>query len=69
MIINKYALLMQKIEEETFHSERLIDLQKRLTYKKENASVHLKQLANLFSKMDSIGNFVTGLVFNGTFFI
>ncbi|RKS98373.1 DNA mismatch repair protein [Flavobacterium sp. 123] len=67
MIINKYALLMQKIEEETFHSERLIDLQKRLTYKKENASVHLKQLANLFSKMDSIGNFVTGLVFNGTF--
>jgi hypothetical protein len=67
MIINKYALLMQKIEEETFQSGRLIDLQKRLTYKKENASVHLKQLANLFSKMDSIGNFVTGLVFNGTF--
>lgn len=67
MIINKYASLMQKIEEETFQSERLIDLQKRLTYKKENASVHLKQLANLFSKMDSIGNFVTGLVFNGTF--
>lgn len=67
MIIDKYALLMQKIEEETFQSERLIDLQKRLTYKKENASVHLKQLASLFSKMDSIGNFVTGLVFNGTF--
>lgn len=67
VIINKYASLMQKIEEETFQSERLIDLQKRLTYKKENASVHLKQLANLFSKMDSIGNFVTGLVFNGTF--
>lgn len=67
MIIDKYALLIQKIEEETFQSRRLIDLQKRLTYKKENASVHLKQLANLFSKMDSIGNFVTGLVFNGTF--
>lgn len=67
MIINKYALLIQKIEEETFQSGRLIDLQKRLTYKKENASVNLKQLANLFSKMDSIGNFVTGLVFNGTF--
>ena len=67
VIIDKYALLMQKIEEETFQSERLIDLQKRLTYKKENASVHLKQLASLFSKMDSIGNFVTGLVFNGTF--
>lgn len=67
MIIDKYALLIQKIEEETFQSGRLIDLQKRLTYKKENASVNLKQLANLFSKMDSIGNFVTGLVFNGTF--
>ena len=66
-IINQYSLLVQKIEKETFESQKLIDLQQKLTYKKENASVHLKQLAVLFSKMDSIGNFVTALVFNGTF--
>jgi hypothetical protein len=66
-IINQYGLLMQKIEAESFQSEKLIDLQQRLTFKKENASVHLKQLASLFSNMDSIGNFVTGILFNGTF--
>ena len=66
-IINQYGLLMQKIETESFGSQKLIDLQQKLTFKKENASVHLKQLAGLFSNMDSIGNFVTGIVFNGTF--
>lgn len=65
--IHQYSLLLQKIEEESFQSQKLIDLQQKLTFKKENASVHLKQLAGLFSKMDSISNFVTAIVFNGTF--
>ncbi|MFV8393347.1 MutS-related protein [Flavobacterium sp. LB2P6] len=65
--IHQYSLLLQKIEEESFQSEKLIDLQQKLTFKKENASVHLKQLAGLFSNMDTIGNFVTALLFNGTF--
>lgn len=65
--IHQYSLLLQKIENESFQSEKLIDLQQKLTFKKENASVHLKQLAALFSKMDSISNFVTAIVFNGTF--
>lgn len=66
-IISQYGLLMQKIENESFKSKKLIRLQKKLTFKKENASVHLKQLGALFSKMDSIANLVTSLVFNGTF--
>ncbi|MFV8345891.1 MutS-related protein [Flavobacterium sp. ZB4P13] len=66
-IINQYGLLLQKIEVESFQSEKLIDLQQKLTYKKENASVHFKKLASLFSNMDTIGNFVTALLFNGTF--
>ena len=65
--IHQYSLLLQKIENESFKSEKLIDLQQKLTFKKENASVHFKQLAGLFSNMDSIGNFVTAIVFNGTF--
>lgn len=65
--IHQYSLLLQKIEEESFQSEKLIDLQQKLMFKKENASVHLKQLAGLFSNMDSIGNFVTAIGFNGTF--
>lgn len=65
--IHQYSLLLQKIEEEIFQSEKLICLQQKLVFKKERASVHLKQLAGLFSKMDSISNFVTAIVFNGTF--
>jgi DNA mismatch repair ATPase MutS len=65
--IHQYSLLLQKIENESFQSQKLIDLQQKLMFKKENASVHLKQLAGLFSNMDSISNFVTATVFNGTF--
>lgn len=65
-IIAHYGLLLQKIENETFQSPKLLDLQKQLTFKKENASIHFKQLAALFSNMDSIGNFVTAILFNGT---
>ncbi|PRZ20716.1 MutS-related protein [Flavobacterium granuli] len=66
-IINQYGLLMQQIEEESFESEKLMALQAKLKYKKENASIHLKQLASLFSKMDSIANLFTASLFNGTF--
>lgn len=66
-IIKQYGLLMQQIEEESFESEKLMALQAKLKYKKENASIHLKQLASLFSKMDSIANLVTASLFNGTF--
>ncbi|MFV8367817.1 MutS-related protein [Flavobacterium sp. XS1P27] len=65
--IHQYSLLLQKIEKESFQSQKLIDLQQKLMFKKENASIHLKQLAGLFSNMDSISNFVTAIVFNGTF--
>ena len=65
--IKQYGLLLQKIEEESFTSEKLIALQQILTFKKDNASVHFKQLADLFSKMDTISNLVTATVFNGTF--
>lgn len=65
--ISQYGLLLQKIENESFKSKKLIKLQNQLTYKKEKAGLHLKHLAGLFSSMDSIGNFVTGILFNGTF--
>jgi hypothetical protein len=66
-IISQYSLLVQKIESETFHSEKLIALQQKLNFKNQKASVHLQHLAELFSRMESVGNFVTALLFNGTF--
>jgi DNA mismatch repair ATPase MutS len=66
-VISQYGLLLKKIEEESFHSQKLKDLQQKLTFKKENASVHLKTLSGLFSNMDTIGNLLTASLFNGTF--
>ena len=65
--IHQYSLLLKKIEEETFESEMLINLQKKLTFKKENASIHFKHLSSLFSNIYTIGNLVTAVLFNGTF--
>ncbi|KQX04584.1 DNA mismatch repair protein [Flavobacterium sp. Root420] len=66
-IIKQYSLLVQKIESETFQSKKLIDLQQHLILKNATASVHLKQLSDLFSRMDTISNLVAATLFNGTF--
>ena len=66
-IISQYSLLVQKIENENFQSEKLITLQQKLHFQNQKASVHLQHLAELFSRMESVGNFVTATLFNGTF--
>ena len=66
-IIKQYSLLVQKIEKESFQSRKLNDLQQQLIFKNATASTHLKQLSELFSRMDTISNLVTAIVFNGTF--
>lgn len=66
-IIKQYSLLVEKIEKETFQSKKLIDLQQQLIFKNATASKHLKDLSELFSNMDTINNFVTAIVFNGSF--
>lgn len=66
-IIKQYSLLVEKIETEKFHSKKIIDLQQKLIFKNATASKHLKDLSELFSRMDTISNFVTAILFNGTF--
>jgi len=66
-IINQYSLLIAQIETESFEAKKLQDLQSKLKYNKETASFHLKRLSVLFSRMDSIGNLITTIGFNGTF--
>jgi hypothetical protein len=66
-VIKQYGLLVYKIETEKFQTKKLIDLQQQLIFKNASASEHLKQLSELFSRMDTISNFVTAIVFNGTF--
>lgn len=66
-IIKQYSLLIEKIEKESFQSKKLLYLQAQLNFKNAKASQHLKQLSELFSRMDTINNFVTATLFNGTF--
>ena len=66
-IVRQYSLLVQKIENEKFQSKKLNDLKQRLQFQSQKASVHLKKLSELFSRMDTISNLVTALLFNGTF--
>ncbi|MDP5199781.1 DNA mismatch repair protein [Flavobacterium sp. DG2-3] len=66
-IIKQYSLLIEKIERESFQSKKLLHLQQQLNFKNAKASQHLKQLSELFSRMDTINNFVTATLFNGTF--
>lgn len=66
-IIKQYSLLVQKIENEAFQSKKLNGLQEQLISKNATASKHLKELSELFSRMDTINNLVTATAFNGTF--
>jgi hypothetical protein len=66
-VISQYGLLLKKIEEESFHSQKLKRLQQKLKFKTEHASAHLKTVSGLFSNMDAIGNLLTASLFNGTF--
>jgi DNA mismatch repair ATPase MutS len=66
-ILKQYSFLLQKIENESFGSNKLKELQQKLTSKTENASVHIKKLSELFSNNDTIANLITAVLFNGTF--
>lgn len=66
-IIKQYGLLVQQIENETFQSKKLQNLQQQLVSNNAKASQHLKALSELFSSMDTIANIVVTILFNGTF--
>lgn len=65
-MIHQYSLLLQKIESETFTSKKLKKMQKELIFEKIKSSGHLKELSELFSKLDTIANLITASLFNGT---
>ncbi len=67
IIIKQYGLILQIIENETFESSKLKDLQNQLKVNALNSSGHLKELSVFFSRMESISNFVTTPLFNGLF--
>jgi DNA mismatch repair ATPase MutS len=66
-VINQNGLLIEIIENKDFESEKLKVLQQKLTTSDGTSSAKIKQLSELFSRMDSIGNIVAAVLFNGLF--
>ena len=66
-IIKQYSLIVQKIETESFVSDKLIDLQQKLFFNKHLASQQLRRLSLLFSQMDLFFNAMGTIIFNGLF--
>lgn len=66
-IVYNYSLLIEKIEKEKFSSKKANYLQQQLVHENYKVSLQLKQLSDLFSKMDSTSNLLTSVLFNGFF--
>jgi DNA mismatch repair ATPase MutS len=66
-VVKQYGLLIETIEEKGFETEKLKYLKQQLITSEETASAKIKELSELFSKMDSIGNIFSAILFNGLF--
>lgn len=64
-IVHNYSLLIENIENEKFSSQKANHLQQQLVHENHKVSHQLKQLSDLFSKMDSTSNFLIAILFNG----
>lgn len=66
-VVKQYGLLLEIIEEKAFETEKLKRLKQKLTAPNGTASAKIKELSELFSRMDSIGNIFSAILFNGLF--
>jgi len=65
-IIKYYGLILEKIEQKQFNSEKLKQYQSHLVVNNIPASKALQKLSDLFASMDSNNNVVGALLFNGS---
>ena len=63
--IQSYAEIINRLERENFHSKKMQDI--LLTLKQDNfhASKELKKLSQLFEKLETVGNLLIMILFNG----
>ncbi|RWX00557.1 MutS-related protein [Flavobacterium cerinum] len=64
-IIHHYGLIIEQLENEKFTSKKLQLLKKNLVTGGKSASGHIKELASLFSRLDSIDNALGAIFLNG----
>ena len=66
-ILKQHSLLANKIEEETFGSDLLITIQKKLLHNESFASVKINELAQLTNQFDNRSNPIFALLANALF--
>ena len=66
-VVKQYGLLIETIQEKEFETEKLKRLKQQLITSEATASTKIKELSELFSRMDSIGNIFSAILFNGLF--
>ena len=65
--LKNYSLLITKIENHTFTSKKLIELQAQLRAKDELASKAIKDLSNIYGQLEGINNPFGALFFNAAY--
>jgi DNA mismatch repair ATPase MutS len=63
----KYALLLQSIENEDFTSDKLKDLKSKIVVENTSASQAIKQLSSILNRFDTIFNPFVAILTNGLF--
>lgn len=66
-VVKQYGLLIETIQEKEFETKKLKRLKQQLITSEATASTKIKELSELFSRMDSIGNIFSAILFNGLF--
>jgi DNA mismatch repair ATPase MutS len=66
-VIKQYGLLINKIEQEDFTSDRLTTLKSQLVTDSTSAGKELKVLAKLFKQCESIQNGAVAIIFNSLY--
>ncbi len=65
LTLKNYSLILQKIEEQNFTSEKLLELKARLSEKGISASEQIKKLSRLFNQLDNVLDPFGASLFNG----
>lgn len=65
VMMKQYAKMLQVIELEAFTSNKLQELRQQLILNQSKSSLEIKKLSEIIAQLDTIGNLVIAVVFNG----
>ena len=64
LILSNYSKIIQEIENQSFKSPKLKELQEKLADQNQKASQHIAKLSSIFGQLENIQNPVGSILFN-----